>query len=60
LTDKVRSTTHVQIITHCNTCVETASNHLSAQQSYQETLLTAVTAPVVEVVPAETCAKVVT
>ena len=39
LTDKVRSTTHVQIITHCNTCVETASNHLSAQQSYQETLV---------------------
>ena len=39
LTDKVRSTTHVQIITHCNTCVETASNHLSAQQSYQEALV---------------------
>ena len=39
LTDKVRSTTHVQIKTRCNTCVETASNHLSAQQSYQETLV---------------------
>ena len=36
LTDKVRSTTHVQIITHCNTCVEAASNHHSVQQSHQE------------------------
>ena len=39
LTDKVRSTTHVQIKDHCNTCVETAAYHLSTQQSYQETLV---------------------
>ena len=39
LTDKVRSTTHVQIIDHCNACAETAAYHLSTQQSYQETLV---------------------
>ena len=39
LTHKARSTAHVQIKTHCNTCVETASHHISAQQSHQETLV---------------------
>ena len=39
LTDKVRSTTHIQFKTHCNTCVEAASHHLSTQQSHQETLV---------------------
>ena len=39
LTHKARSTTHVQIKTHCNTCVETAGHHISAQQSHQETLV---------------------
>ena len=39
LTHKARSTTHVQIKTHCNPCGETASHHISMQQSYQETLV---------------------
>ena len=39
LTHKVRCTTHVQIKTYCNTCVETAGHHISAQQSNQETLV---------------------
>ena len=39
LTHKVRSTAHVQIKTRCNTCVDAASNHLSTQQSHQETLV---------------------
>ena len=36
LTHKARSTAHVQIKTHCNTCVGAASHHISAQQSHQE------------------------
>ena len=39
LTTKVRSITHVQIKTHCNTCVDAAHHHISAQQSHQETLV---------------------
>ena len=39
LTHKARSTAHVQIKTHCNTCVEAASHHISTQQSHQETLV---------------------
>ena len=39
LTHKVRSTAHVQIRTRSNTCVETASHHISTQQSHQETLV---------------------
>ena len=39
LTHKVRSTAHVQFKTCCNTCVETASYHISTQQSHQETLV---------------------
>ena len=39
LTHKVRNTTHVQIKTRRNTCVETTSHHISTQQSYQETLV---------------------
>ena len=39
LTHKVRSTTHVQIKTRRNTCVETTSHHISTQQSYQEALV---------------------
>ena len=39
LTHKVRSTMHIRIKTHCNTCVETASHHFSTQQSHQETLV---------------------
>ena len=39
LTDKVRSTTHVQIKTRCNTCVEATSHHISTQQSRQEKLV---------------------
>ena len=39
LTHKVSNTTHVQIKTRCNTCVETAGHHISTQQSHQETLV---------------------
>ena len=39
LTHKARNTTHVQIRTHWNTCVEPASHHISTQQSHQETLV---------------------
>ena len=39
LTCKVRSTAHIQIRTYCNTYVETASLHISMQQSHQETLV---------------------
>ena len=39
LTHKVRSTAHVQIKTHCNPCGETASHHISTQQSHQEKLV---------------------
>ena len=39
LTHKARSTAHVQIKTHCNTCVEAAGHHISTQQSHQETLV---------------------
>ena len=39
LTHKARNTTHIQFKTHCNTCVDAASHHISAQQSYQETLV---------------------
>ena len=39
LTHKARSKTHVQIKTRCNTCVETASHHISAPQSNQDTLV---------------------
>ena len=36
LTHKVSNTTHVQIKTRCNTCVETAGHHFSTHQDYQE------------------------
>ena len=36
LTHEVRNKAHVRIKTHCNTCVEAASNHHSVQQSHQE------------------------
>ena len=36
LTHKVSNTTHVQIKTRCNTCVETAGHHFSTQQVHQE------------------------
>ena len=39
LTPKVRSTAHVQIRTRCNPCGETASHHISTQQSHQEKLV---------------------
>jgi hypothetical protein len=39
LTHKVRSTAHIQIKTHCNTCVDAASHHISTQQSHPETLV---------------------
>ena len=39
LTHKARSTAHVQIKTHCHTCVETAGHHISTQQSHQEGLV---------------------
>ena len=39
VTHKVRSTTHDLIKTRCNPCGETASHHISTQQSYQERLV---------------------
>jgi hypothetical protein len=39
LTHKGRSTTHVQIRTHCHARAETASHHHSTQHSPQETLV---------------------
>ena len=39
LTHEERSTAHVQIRTRCNPCGETASHHISAPQSNQDTLV---------------------
>jgi hypothetical protein len=39
LTHEIRSTTHVQIKACCNTCAETESHHISAQQSSQDRLV---------------------
>ena len=39
LTHKARSTAHVPIKTHSNTCVDAASHHVSTQQSHQERLV---------------------
>ena len=39
LTHKVSNTTHVQIKTRCNTCVETAGHHFSTQQVSPRTLV---------------------